>query len=194
MKAKVLILILCLCVLTSLFCVTVSADDDVVKMPRLLDMADLLTDASESKLLSKLDSYTEKHQVEFAIVTIDGLDGMDAKDVADYLYDELKYGIGEERNGVMILVSVDEELGDNGRDYAVRVYGDKALDAIGDSEYESIMDEVVPLLSNGNYDSAFETFVNECESCFNFDFAKGLIISLVIGFVIAFIVTNSMKN
>lgn len=201
MKKRIFCFVLCLITVCSLLCIAVSATIPGEPAESLKDGANLLSDSEKAKLSSKLKDYTEKHDVQIAIVTIDGLDGEDAKDVADALYDKYSFGVGEERNGVMLLISVDEELGEDGRDYAVRIYGDTALDAIGDSEYESIMDEVLPSLRSDNFYTAFVAFADECEYYINgeingfpFDYGKKLVISLIIGLVVALIATSVMKG
>lgn len=185
----VFVLLIC-----SVLCCTVFAESVDAESPLLVDQADLLTISEETTLITKLSSLSNKYNVDVAIVTTDGLGGTTAADMAEYLYDELEYGTGSEKSGVMMLVSLEE------RDWAVHVHG-VGEDAIGDSEMQAIMDEVMPYLSNDDFYSAFNAFADKCDYYINgeingfpFKFARNLIIALVIGFIVAFIATSIMKG
>ena len=176
------------------FCVAFSINVMAEDNGRLYDGANLLTESEEKSLLEKLDSVSEKYKVDFIIVTVESLDGDSADNFVKDYYDENDCGYGENSDGVLLLVSMEE------RDYRILSNGLGAK-AITADEIETIGNAVSSYLSLENYVSAFNEFVEKCEyeingeiNGFPFDFAKSLIISLVIGLVVAFIVTGSMKG
>ena len=77
-------------------------------LPRLVDEADLLTDEEEADILEQLDEISERQECDVAVVTVDGLDGKSAMEYADDFYDYNGYGFGEEKDGILLLVSMEE--------------------------------------------------------------------------------------
>lgn len=160
---------------------------------RLYDEADLLTDAEESVLLNKLNRVSEAYQVEVAIAAVDTAGQFSADHYVEYFYDRYDYGYGENRDGVLLMVIMDE------RDYRILSNG-LGADAISMSDIDSIGEEVASYLSDGDYVEAFDLFVDECEyeingeiNGFPFDYATNLIIALVVGVLVAVIVTTVMR-
>jgi len=171
--------------------VTAFAEGD---MPRLYDSADLLTDSEESSLQSRIDEVSEKYKVEVIIATVETVGDYTADEFVESYYDINDYGYGETRDGVLLLVSMEE------RDYRILSNG-LGADAISPDDIEDIGDAIVSSLSDGYYADAFNTFIDECEyqidgeiNGFPFKFMKNLLISLAIGLVIALIVTGSMRS
>lgn len=72
---------------------------------RLIDAAELLSDSEEETLLQALDEVSGRQRLEVAIVTTDTLEGRDIVSYADDLYDYCQFGYGENKDGVMLLVS-----------------------------------------------------------------------------------------
>lgn len=160
---------------------------------RLIDDADVLDSDEESTLIAKLDSISEKYDVDVAVVTVPSLDGETPEDFAEWCYDNAGYG----EDGIMLLFSA--EVVDGGRDYYV-YYKGIGYDA-ADGNVESIKDAVVGYLKDDEFVEAFDTFADECEHYLDieingapFNFGKSLIVSLVIGFIIAFIAVSVMKG
>lgn len=198
MKKKITVFTVFVLLICSVLCCNAFAESASSGSALLIDRADLLTSGEESNLVSRLADISNKCDVEIAIVTIDGLGGKSAEYMAEYLYDELEYGSGSSRSGVMLLISLDGSE----RDWAVHIHG-AAEAAIGDREMQSIMNEVLPYLSADDFYSAFNAFADECGyyiggygevSGSSFEFGRNLIIALVIGFVVAFIATSVMKG
>jgi len=162
---------------------------------RLYDGADLLTDAEESELSEKLDSVSEAYKVDLIIVTVDSLEGASADDVVQEVYDEAALGYGESRDGVMLLVAMTES------EYRILSNGTLGAAAVDDEDIESIGNTVAESLGDGEYVTAFNAFIDECEyqingeiNGFPFDYTTNLLISLGVGIVAALIVTGVMKG
>lgn len=157
---------------------------------RLVDDANLLTSAEESALLSQLNSVSEKYGVDVVIVTVNDIGYKTPMVYADDYYDNNGYG----EDGVLLLISMAD------RDWYISTAG-LCISAFSSSVIESIGDEMSDHLSDGDYADAFEIFIEESDCYIDieingvpFNAVKSLLISLVIGFVIALISVTVMKG
>ena len=173
-------------------------------LPRLLDYADVLSDSEETELRGKLDEISERQQMDVIVVTVDSLEGEDVVDYADDFFDYNGYGFGENRDGILFLMSLgDRDWTITTRGYAITVFTDAGIDYM--TEY------IVSDLSNGDYAAAFTTFADRCDDYIMqaatgipydvdnlpqepFPFFTLLLICLAIAFVIALIATGIMKS
>lgn len=184
---------ICSVILALMLCFALVLRADAAQMPRLVDAADLLPQSQEAELLDRLDRISQELQVDVVIVTMESLGGYSADAVVEAYYDEYGFGIGPNRDGVLLLLSMAE------RDYRILSNG-FAADAITMSDIDTIGDHIVDELSAGEYMEAFMEFASLCvyeiegeRNGFPFAFGKSLLISLIIGFVVAFIVTGVMR-
>lgn len=169
-------------------------------MPRLVDQADLLTDAQEAALLSKLDTISGEHGMDVVVVTADTLDGKSPMAYADDFYDYNGYC----EDGVLLLVSMEDS------DWWISTAG-YGITAFTDAGIEYLGNRFVPSLSDGDYAGAFEIYADHCDEFITqaktgdpydthnlpkepFDFLMNLAICFVIGLVIAAIATTIMKG
>lgn len=169
-------------------------------LPRLVDNADLLTDREERTLLAKLDEISRRQEADIVVVTVDSLDGKSPMAYADDFYD----GNGYREDGVLLLVSMED------RDWRISTSG-YGITAITDAGIDYIADQFLPDLSDGDYADAFTTFAELCDDFFtqaktgepydrghmpkeSFNVARNLLIAVIVGFVIALIVTGVMKG
>lgn len=175
--------------------VTVFAEPDV---PRVVDEAMLLTDSEKESLLTQLDEISERQQFDVAVVTVYSLNGATPRDYADDYFDYNNFGYGSTRDGVVLLVSMEErDWYISTRGYGITAFTDAGIDYIG----EQIVDD----LGNGYYYDAFNTFAEISDEFVTqarngspydvknlpkdkFSFFSSLLISLVIGLVVALIV------
>ena len=178
---------------------------DVRQLPRLVDNAGLLTDFEDALYLrAKLDEISERQQMDVVVVTINSLEGKTATEYADDFYDYNGYGFGDDRDGVLLLVAMDD------REWAISTCG-SGIDIFTDAGQEYIVEQFKPDLSDGNYADAFETFADLCDDYItqaktdkpydsgnlpkgDFPFLMFLAIALTAGAIISFIVVSSMKN
>lgn len=174
------------------------------RAPRLTDAAGLLSESEQAELISTLDRISEKHQVDVVVVTVDSLGEMTPAECAEYFYDNFGYGFGSEKSGVLLLISMEE------RDWYITSVG-FGITAVNKAGREYISDNMLEYLSDGYYAKAFEEFALSCDYLISlaetgdpFDYddfpkepfgvLKHLIISVIIGLVVAFIATGSMKG
>lgn len=186
--------------------VTVFADRD---LPLLVDDADLLTDREERRINSELERISEDQECEVAIVTVYSLDGKTATEYADDFFDYNGYGYGDEDDGILLLVSMeDSDLAISTHGYGITAFTDKGLNYMAD--------EFLPYLSSGDYEEAFLRYTELCDDLLtqarngspygaknisrssdsaekSFSFSR-MLISLAIGAVFALIITGIMKG
>lgn len=163
------------------------------QQPRLVDQADLLTESQEFELRAYLDQLSREIQADVVIVTLEFCDGNPDRAINAF-YDENGYGTGPERDGVMLLLSMAE------RDYRILSNG-FAADAITMSDIDKIGDKIVSELSDGAYMEAFTEFADLCayeidgeRNGFPFPWGTSLTVSIVVGFIVAFIATGIMRS
>lgn len=186
--------------------ITVFADDNSISLARLVDDADLLTDSEETSLLSQLDKVSEKNEMDVIVVTVASLEGDTPQEFADDVFDYCGYGIGDNRDGVLLLVSMEED----NRDWHISTKG-YGITAFTDAGIEYMSEQFVPFLKDGDYAKAFSTYADLCDQFITqaktdepydvgnlpkepFKIWFNVLIALGIGLVFALIVVFYMKS
>lgn len=136
-------------------CVPVLAEEDTEEViyPRYLDDAGLLSDKETDKLEERLDQISEEHGCDVVIAVANTTDGEDIQTFAEDFYDYAGYGQGEEKSGIMLLVSMEE------RQWYISTSGD-AITAFTDAGLDYISDDFTGYLGKEKYNKAFTTFAN----------------------------------
>ncbi len=164
------------------------------------DNADLLDISEESELMDTLGELDEKHGFNVIIVTTASTRGKSPMEYADDFYDQNSYS----DDGVLLLISMED------RDWWISTCG-FGIKAFTDAGIDYIGEQIVPYLSEGDYVTAFHTFAALCDEFITraetgdpydygnmpkgpYEFGMWLVISAVVGIVIALIVTESMKS
>ncbi len=180
--------------------VTAEAAED---MMRISDWAELLSDDEEAELSDQLDEISERQQFDIVIVTLDSLEGADVTAYADDFYDYNGYGFGEEKDGILFLISMEE------RDWCISTSG-YGITAFTDVGQEYLSEKFLPYLSDGDYGEAFRIFASQRDDYITqaragtpydvdnmptepFSPFGALIIAAGTGFIAAFIATGIMK-
>lgn len=172
-------------------------------LPRLVDMADLLSDSEEAALSEELDEISERQKVDVVVVTVSSLEGESAMAYADDFYDYNEYGFGEEKDGILFLISMEE------REWHITTTG-YGIRAVTDSGIESISSMMIDDLQEGDYGAAFTTYAQMCDEFITearewdlyddgsmdgvFGLVGSFVMSFGLAFVIALIVTGIMKG
>lgn len=171
---------------------------------RVVDMAELMDDTEKSSLLSKLDEISERQQLDVVVVTVNTLDGKTPAAYADDFYDYNGYGFGQNKDGVLLLVSMED------RDWYISTTG-YGITAFTDKGIEYISDEFKPYLSDGDYYEAFVEYAKQCDKFITqaktgepydvgnmpkepFPVGAAIFTGLAIGLIVAFIATSVMKG
>lgn len=123
---------------------------------RVIDQAELLTDSERTTLEERLDEIRYRQCVDIAVMTTDTLDGFTVSDYADMAFWQCGYGYGESRDGVMLLVNMGE------RDWHIYTSGN-AIDYFSDEMLDSIGEQVLSYLAEGEYLQAFDLFAVLCD-------------------------------
>lgn len=163
---------------------------------RLIDGADIIDDGKEAELLSMLDCISEKHDCDVIIVTVTLDDGSENSYSSSYIvekfagdfYDSHNYGMGENRDGIMLTICMSPRY----YDILANGYGDELMSY----NREYILDDMYDDMAAGDYTDACFTFAEECEHALVDDKTVGIVGFLVafgIGAVIALIAVMSMK-
>ncbi|MBQ9921525.1 MAG: TPM domain-containing protein [Clostridia bacterium] len=169
------------------------------RIERIIDDADLLTDSQQQQLSQKLDELSTVNGFDIVIATLDSLDGRDSLDMADDIFDYGYFGQGINRDGIILLVSIEDG------DWAISTSG-RMISDISDNEIDAISQRIVPYMSNGDFYTAFDDFADRCVTASlhssdysdysddGFDVFSSLLIAIVGGFIIAFIAVSVMKG
>lgn len=175
---------------------------------KVVDNAGLLTDAEEEALRDRIAEVIRRYECDIVILTVGSIvDGTSVRSFADDYFDYNGYGIGNDADGILLLISMEE------RDWYISTSG-SAIRAFTDYGIEYIGEQITDGLGSGDYKEAFDKFVSLCdafleqaatgdpydvENAFKepktlSDYIFYLFISVAIGAVIAFIITSSMKS
>ena len=167
---------------------------------RLVDEADLLSDSEEAVLSEKLDGISIRQALDVVIVTVDSTGDRTATEYADDTYDTGGYG----EDGVLLLISMNE------REWAISTSG-CGITAFTDAGLDYLIDQFADQMSAGEWNDAFHSFADLCDE-FIAQAKTGApydagnlpkkpftpiltgLVSLGIGFVIAFFRMNKWRN
>ncbi|MBP3413541.1 MAG: TPM domain-containing protein [Oscillospiraceae bacterium] len=182
MKLRNLILILCLC---ALLCSSVFATKDRIL---LWDEADVLTDAEEEQLNSRLAEIFREEEMDVAVATVTEVPGS-INSFAESYYDS--HGLGQD--GILLLLLISED----GNSYRYTAKG-KAADIFNDAAYEKLDDRCLPHLKDHNFAKAIGVYASTAEDLIS-SHGKigvgGIILSILIGAVLSFLIPmNILKG
>ncbi len=186
--------LLLVCVLLFISCtITVLADTES-SVSRVFDADELLTYEEVSSLQTKLDALSLKYNCDIIVATTPSLEGYDVEEYSDALYKAANYGMGEYKDGFMLLICLEY------RDWALTSYGN-AGEKFTDAKITYVRENIMPHLSDDEFYEAFDTFADSCEyvlanhgkttTTFN---SLWIVVAIVIGIIIAFITVLIMKS
>ena len=189
---KKLLVLICLALACTLLCASVSA-----ALPAVIDNAELLTQAEQNKVESKTVRLRERGYDIVILTMTGGYGGKSVVAYADDYFDYNGYGIGSDRTGVLFLVNMTE------RDLYISTSG-KAINALTDRNIDRMLDKVAPYFSDGEYYDGFLLILSELDYYFTAyengtptnteELLGAAAVCIVIGFVIAVLITLGMKN
>ena len=166
--------------------------------PFLVDEADILSDAEEAALNGKLEEVSRTYNAQVCVVTLPSIEGSDVYTYIDTVYDSMGIGYGADRDGVLLLLCMED------REYCILSNGFAGV-AIDPNTGDKIGEAFVDDLSAGYYGDAFATYAEKCAyyldghiNGFPFNFAKKLISSaifgILIGLIVAFVLKGQLKS
>lgn len=194
-------LALCLCVTVPAFAegaAGFAGDKD-----RVVDDADLLSDSEETALREKLEEIRVRQKMDIVIVTAKTLSGATPADYADDTYDHNGYGYGNDRDGLLLLISMED------RDWYISTTG-YGITAFTDAGIQYIGNKIKEHLSDGDYAAAFDTFAELCDDFITkartekpYDSGNmpkepmkpgWILVAVIAGFILSFITVGAMKG
>ena len=129
------------------------ADGD---MEYAVDSAEVLTTEELESLKSKLAQISDENNIDVGVVTVDYLDGKSAQEFANNLFEQNKFGKGENRDGILLLVATED------REWAMSTHG-SAKEAFNEEGLDYLSGEFLPYLSDDDFCSAFENFADNAQ-------------------------------
>ena len=186
-------------------CISVAAPVYAESDPVLFwDEDGLLTESEGEELEAKLESISDKNELNVAIVTVPSLEGKSAMTYADDFYDTNGYGYGDTEDGILLLICQES------RDWYISTAG-YGITVITDAGREYLSEQFVPFLTDGEYADAFDIYADYCDLFIEqaqtgepfdsgnlpkepFNAGMNLLISLGIGLIVALIATGMMRG
>lgn len=151
LKQKNIALFFVLMLVLSLVPLSVMADNQ-----RVYDQADLFSQSQKEELQNKIMELRETLQLDLVIVTMNNSAGKTSRDYADDFYDENGFGFGEEYDGLLLLINMQD------REVHISTSG-KAIEYFTEARIEAVLDEIYHHLPSGNYSEGSFAFLNEVE-------------------------------
>lgn len=175
-------------------CFVIAASAETIpserQVERFADNAGIIPDSDEAEILKMLNEISEKRKFDVIILTTASTGLQDPQDYADDYYDYNGCGYGRNRDGAILLISMDPRyihIGTCGK--GMKIISDGDIDPLIDTFYEDIL--------AGDYSSACRTFASETDSLIGSFKLRPIIlipIALVLGFIIAYFAVNGMKE
>lgn len=158
MKRSIISLLLALC-MAVLLTGGLAAAAAEPQLPCVMDAAGLLNETQAQNLTQLAQTVAEQTEVGVYIVTVGDyreIDPAGVYEAAYGIYHEYTMGVGEERNGIMLLLSMAE------RDYALFCYGQTAEYAFDDYGLSLLEDEFLDNFAENDWNGGFEDYVRQC--------------------------------
>ena len=201
MKKKIISIVLFLCLFASL---SISAGAES-QLPYVTDVTGLLSESEKLQLESNAEAISTQYDCGVYIIVVDDFrrytNSYDCFSAAETLYHQYSLGLGDERNGLLLLLSMQD------RDFALAAYGDGAHYAFTDYGKEMLIEAFVPELSENDWYGGLSKYL-ETSGAFlksaaegvpvnvpevELGFGEAFIFAFVIGSVIALIVCLIFK-
>ena len=150
---KIIILVLTLAMLA----LPVSADDT----PYILDDAGLLTQEERTELNRLARQITETYSCAVYIGTVEDMRDYGYRDIFEFAYEvyhQMKLGYGEDREGMILMLSMDD------RDFATFFYGDKTHYAFNSYGQEKLEGYFLNDLSRNRWYDGFRDYLEAVDS------------------------------
>lgn len=169
----------------------------------VLDGAGMIEPEQRAELMKKLGELSSKYGMDYVVCTVKSLNGSTAEACADDIFDYCGFGRGEDRSGVLLLISTgDRKWHISTRGYGITVFTDAGIQYIGE--------ELKEKMKSADYAGTFFGFADLCDRFTDqakkdrpYDTSnlpikplsfKYIPISLGIGLVIALIAVSVMKS
>lgn len=175
---------------------------------RVVDNANILQPSDKNSLTNRLNKISQDQNVDVIVVTVNSIENKDMHTFATDYYDYNGYGMGDNDDGVLLLVN----MKDRKFQIVAHGYGSTALTNAG---MDYIIDQISANFKKKNYYEAMNDFATLSDQFISkaksgeaydknnlpkkdFEFGKNILISLIIGAAISatvmFLLYKQMKN
>lgn len=165
----------------------------------VVDEADVLTDFEERELEEKMESLSSMQSCDIVVLTVDSIYGQSAKRAAADYFNAHNYGIGEDRDGIILLLAIDDHK------YGFATHGQGIINLFHDSVLERMGNDLVAYLQSEDYYGAIDNYVDQCEIILNeedipeekpgiFQWIFNAVVSLFGGILAAFGIGSAKKS
>jgi uncharacterized protein len=132
----------------------------------IVDQAGVLSDTEQKEINTKLQEFRDANQFDLVIVTTTGLDPDDRQTYADDFYDYNGYGYGDNRDGILFLVNVNDDGSYESGNSWISTCG-SGISLFPYSTIQEMGQVLTPYLIAGNYTTAFQQFVTLSKAQYN---------------------------
>ena len=147
--------------LTALVLCLLCAVPAFAEMPLVMDTYELFKPEATAELEQKAQDASAGHGVNVYLLTVSDIGGQNVREFAKDWYRDYDLGYGEGKSGILFLIALDS------RDYVTITYGG-GVTAFTDYRIAQIEDKIVPMLSDGTYYKASETYIQMCADTLDF--------------------------
>ena len=152
--------------LTALVLCLLCAVPAFAEMPLVMDTYELFKPEATAELEQKAQDASAGHGVNVYLLTVSDIGGQNVREFAKDWYRDYDLGYGEGKSGILFLIALDS------RDYVTITYGG-GVTAFTDYRIAQIEDKIVPMLSDGSYYKASDTYIEMCADTLDFYADKG---------------------
>lgn len=111
---------------------------------KIYDFANLYTDSEEESLYLEIKDFIDSYNMDLVVVTINRNNKSSPRVYADDFYDYNKFGVGDDRDGVLFLIDMDSrEIYMSTTGNAIKMYNDYRI--------HEVLDQVYQYMSDANY-------------------------------------------
>lgn len=156
--------------------------------PRVIDRANLFTDAQKADLQQRLDKLIEKIGMDIVILTDTDTGGKSSLLYAADFYDDNGYGLGSDHTGVIYFIDMDNRV-------PTIVTTGGAIASINDDMIDKMLDDVWQDLSDGTYSDSVIVFLNDIQGYFvkQITVVEAVIVLLIAGLVM-FVIIRTVRS
>lgn len=158
----------------------------------VVDQGELLSDSEEATLNDMAKEISQRQECDVIILTVQDVGGQNIEDFATNYFDSNALGRGSQRSGILFVISA------SNREWCIDRHGE-GIAAFSDAKSDELWKKSSNDFSGGNYMSGFKTFLQNADKTLSAyrkhgpGILKTTVIALLIGFVIAFFMTTSLR-
>lgn len=131
---------------------------DATAPPKIVDGADCLSESEETELSQRAEAIAGQFQMDVVIVTALERQEADAQAEADALFDQGGYGIGEGKDGILLLVNLGQgEWSISTHGSAIAIFTDSGIQRMGEQLAGTY-------LSDAQYAAGFQAYLQDVEN------------------------------